>query len=652
LFEQHDRWLEELLEYTNRKEAVTCSSGYMPLTAITQEIATACADSRQHSGQQIASWQSMADDLFDSLGWIGPDLLALVDAPGRAVHQAITIDLLGTGLTGRPRLDDSKRPLVAAAATALAAILDGDDVLVAAWQDLVAACRDIDHVRYPSERIAFLRDTLVGLSEHRRQDRGYFSPISTAVQVLVGKQTSVREAQVLVGDPVDTSTPFDPDAVVNLTDDERTDLAARCILERPPAGKYWVWFRLSPGYFRKDPCVTHGDITFYEAQSLASALTDHDRAREAFDVVPEELLTDEIRDLQRSGKVDDHTGFEYLPGLAYARVSVHHVERHSAVETARMLLDTVLAVIGVHERMWKVLGGHLFFDGSPWNPLGARWGLKEPLPEPVFYQNDHFAADLGDMTADGHVITADTAQRLLPPLRLLSALTDTARADSEAVVMAAVRAIEHSNTWIAPTGGLHWNAFIADYLLDEYTLTAFAKRVVFDVFAAADQYRPDHTPGGVPPAELEVIRQDVIVDGWGTRIDSPKTPAHVAALRRIYVDHWLVRRLAETDDILSSGAALSAAFEEERRRVTARVKRLTRSRNSAIHGGPLSDEACGTIAEFATRLARQALTTTIWAIATDRQADAHATNRRDEYRQRILRLAQGGDLANLFSLTP
>ncbi|HYO01707.1 MAG TPA: hypothetical protein VET27_07380, partial [Mycobacterium sp.] len=61
----------------------------MPLTAITQEIATACADSRQHGGQPIASWQSMADDLFDSLGWIGPDLLALADASGRAVHHAI-----------------------------------------------------------------------------------------------------------------------------------------------------------------------------------------------------------------------------------------------------------------------------------------------------------------------------------------------------------------------------------------------------------------------------------------------------------------------------------------------------------------------------------------------------------------------------------
>ena len=76
-------------------------------------------------------------------------------------------------------------------------------VLVAAWEDLVAACRDIDHRRYPSERIAFLRDTLIGLGEYRKQGRRYFSPISTAVQVLVGNQASVRQAQAMVGDPVD-----------------------------------------------------------------------------------------------------------------------------------------------------------------------------------------------------------------------------------------------------------------------------------------------------------------------------------------------------------------------------------------------------------------------------------------------------------------
>jgi len=644
MFEQHDRWFEELLEYTNRDEAVTCRSGYMPLTAIAQEIAAACADARDHGSLQIASWESMADDLFDSLDWIGPELLALVDTAGRAVYRAITNDLLVPSRTGaRPRLDDTKRPIVAAQTALLAAVLDRDEVLVAAWRDLVAGCRDINHVQHPSGRIAFLRDTLVGLSEYRKQDRRYFSPISTAVQVLIGYQGSVRQAQAMVGDPVDTA-PYNPHAKADLTEAERADLGARCILERPPAGNYVVWFRLSPGYFGKDPCVTHGDITFYEAQALASLLIHQDRAREVFDVVPEELLTDEIRDLQRSRNVDEHTGFEYAPGLVYARVTVHDVERHRAVETARMHLDTVLAVVGVHEHMWKVLGGHLFFDSSPWNPIGARWGLKEPLPEPVFYQNDHFATDLARFTADGHLITAETAQRLKRSLRLSSALTNTPQDDSEAIVMAAVRAIEHCNTWTAPLAGHRWYGFIDEYLTDWYTLRAFAQRLVLDVFAAAHQYQPDHTPGAVPPPELEAIRKDIILDGgWGTRIDSPKTTAHVAALRGIYANHWLARRLAESDDILSSVATRSTAFDGEQRRVDARVKRLTRSRNAAIHGGPLSDAACGTIAEFATTLAQQALNTTIWAIVTGQQVDTYATSQRDEYRQRILNLTQGGD---------
>lgn len=103
---------------------------------------------------------------------------------------------------------------------------------------------------------------------------------------------------------------------------------------------------------------------------------------------------------------------------------------------------------------------------------------------------------------------------------------------------------------------------------------------------------------------------------------------------------------------LSSPAAISTAFDAERRRVDARVKRLTRSRNAAIHGGPLSEAACGTITDCAVTLAQEALNATIWAIVTGQQVDAYATSRRDEHRQRILNLKSGGDLANLFTLTP
>jgi hypothetical protein len=111
-----------------------------------------------------------------------------------------------------------------------------------------------------------------------------------------------------------------------------------------------------------------------------------------------------------------------------------------------------------------------------------------------------------------------------------------------------------------------------------------------------------------------------------------------------------VRRLAETDDIMASGAALHAAFRVEQRRVETRVNRLTRSRNAAIHGGPLSEVACATIANSAVTLACQALNITIGGIMAGRPLNSYAASRRDEFRQRIHDLTLGGDLTNLFRL--
>jgi hypothetical protein len=119
------------------------------------------------------------------------------------------------------------------------------------------------------------------------------------------------------------------------------------------------------------------------------------------------------------------------------RVTVRGVERHLAEENARMYLDTVLAVVGTHDGMWKVLDGTLLLGSehslfSAW----ARWGLKEPLPDPVFYENDHFTTDLRELTNTGQVINAKVAEQLQPALRLFAALMGSSRSDPEAVVNA------------------------------------------------------------------------------------------------------------------------------------------------------------------------------------------------------------------------
>lgn len=647
MFKQHDRWMEELREHVDQKPLVTCTSGHMPLTAIAAEIAEACSDPQPHDGRNKRDWRSLVVDLADARTWTGPELNQLVDGPVRAIEQVISGDLLVNGAG----FDDTKRPVVGAATAALTAILGDDDLLVAAWRDLVAACNNVDHTVYPYERIRYLRDTVIGLSEYRKQGRGFVSPVGSAVDVLFGTESGVRYARAMVGDPIDNG-PYDPNADAGLTDDELADLAERCIVTGPPpAGEYVVWFRISPAFIPAIDCECHGDVTFYDAQVLAGSLTDHERARQ-LDVVPEELLTDEISELQLSDKVNDYRGFQFEAQLVYARVTVRNVERHRAADVARTYLDTVLAVVRVPDGMWRVLGGHLLFAvGAPPAWVPAEWGPKEPPPEPVFYQNDFVTTRLREMTADGYVITAAAAEEMQKVLRLEKGLDSAPRSDPEAIVMAAVRAIEHANTWVTPTPGRNWYDFAVEYFGDGYAVEALANRVVNDVCTAV-QLRPDRSPGAATRTELGVIREDITVHtGYGERIDKLKTPPHISTLKTIYADHPLARQLAETDEFLTDPAVLGTTFDAEKQRVSTRVERLRRTRNAAIHGGVLSETACATIADFAIYLARMALNAAVWAIVTGQPVDAHTTQRRDDYRQQIQRLRQGGDLANLFKLT-
>ena len=129
MFEQRERWLEELRAYTDEKDSVTSTSGRMPWDAIVQEINAACADARTHGRQQIRDWQSMAADLADSLDWIGPELRALVDTRGQAVVGTITTCLLVTNPTGRTTLDDTIRPAVGTQASILVSALNSDALL-------------------------------------------------------------------------------------------------------------------------------------------------------------------------------------------------------------------------------------------------------------------------------------------------------------------------------------------------------------------------------------------------------------------------------------------------------------------------------------------------------------------------------------------
>ena len=208
--------------------------------------------------------------------------------------------------------------------------------------------------------------------------------------------------------------------------------------------------------------------------------------------------------------------------------------------------------------------------------------------------------------------------------------------------MAAVRAIEHCNTWTTK-GRKQWTEFITLYLLDEYTRISFLKRVSQHTFEAIVRTVPDRAPDASPLPELQAIKDDVSEGMWGALFNLEIAIRHIAALKTIYAGHPLARPLSELDDTLRSRDSIGRAIDTERERVRARVARLTRSRNAAIHGGPLSEAACDSIADFAIDLADQALNCATRAIVDGKSITDHMKANREDNERRIRDLRRTGD---------
>lgn len=649
MYEQHERWLEELRAQVRRDEAVVGHSGRMTLAAIAAEIVNAAADERKQTRIHIPNWESMARDIQDTLNYLGPESAALASDPSKALIDAINglfVEVKGLDAKTQRIIDNERRPRVTSRSAELFDLIDDDRMLVAVWRDLIAACRSVDHSAYSHDRVAFLRDNVIALQGHRRQDPGHWGLITTAVEVLFDYGFSVRRAQVRVGDPPFDFDPRQQGQPTGLTLDQRLDLAERWIVSRPVAGDVVVWFRIENAYFVGANCAVHGNIAFYSAQNLASGILDHQFARQHYAVVPEELLTEGVLRAQSDpSQINEYCGFEHTPGLVYARVACSEVESHRAAAEALHQLECLLYVLSPPDDMWTILKGHLVFDGS-WNTLD--WGPKRDAKPWTYFGNDTVTRNLRNLNATGLQVTRDVAQRLKAVRELADAIHDLPRTEPEAIVMAAVRAIEHCNTWTT-RGRKPWGEFVASYLLDEFTRTSFLRRALEHTGQAILGNRPDRSPTAPAVPQLDAVI-DAVTDGMlGTQFNLEIALQHTRALRTIYVNHHLARPLAELDDILQSGDSIGRSIDEEAERVTARVARLMRSRNAAIHGGPQSTAACDSIADFARDLADQALAAVSEAILRCEPIPDFMRARRDENRLRLRAIRRSGDRGELLA---
>ncbi|MGH3560564.1 MAG: hypothetical protein ACRDTN_01830, partial [Mycobacterium sp.] len=156
-------------------------------------------------------------------------------------------------------------------------------------------------------------------------------------------------------------------------------------------------------------------------------------------------------------------------------------------------------------------------------------------------------------------------------------------------------------------------------------------------------------PGAPAQKELFEIRSRLHQFRWPHEVFHVRGAAdEVSALHRIYADHWLARGLGELETTLTTAAGMYARLEEQGRRFDRHLKRLKRLRNSAIHGGTVSDAGCASVATFAFNLGHQCLNEVMRALLTGRDIPSHMADYRADRISRFERIRTDGDIDALF----
>ncbi|OBH19936.1 hypothetical protein [Mycolicibacter sinensis] len=644
LVRQHEREVEELDVELGFREVITSSGAVMTLPAATADLTDWVADRRKFLPVQYDDWMQVIADFHDSLATTGPKLTSVVAATTAHV-EALLRDLFKSDIAADGSctytIDAAKRADIRAHLEQLATELSTEAAIVAAWRDLVTS---VERLNRTVDEVSFRRDTLFAVAQSRNLDVvGSFGLFASLREVLTDNADAVqRELDGEAG--VDHIPVFPPTwEPTGIPVWRRLQLCERILTREPYRGDCIVWLRLAPTSLPQHE-VTHGQVTFYNASCL-SGCVGHPEFADNFQTPPTELLSPvspEHAPILRDGEVE----WENDWNMTYARVVLPEIEVHTAERKARVLVEALKSVNHATKDTWQLLNGSiLFVDGERRSRFS--WGPKHDIPDRYYPENDWMGRDVERMSRFDRPLDVGSMQDLQQALELSTALKAAADEGPQAIVMTAVRALEHANVWT--TGGVkNWADFVSSYLKKDQARIRLVEFISYFTRAAIDNV-PDRRPGAPAQNELFEIRSRLERFRWPHQVFHARGAAdEVSALHRIYAGHWLARGLGELETTLATPAGMYARLEEQGRRFDRQLKRLKRLRNSAIHGGPVSDAACESVATFAFNLGHQCLNEVMRALLTGRDIPSHMADYRADRIERFERIRTAGDVDALF----
>lgn len=644
---QHESFVEELSVQLQFKEPITSSGAIMTLPAATADLKDWIADRRKFLTVQYDDWMQVIGDFRDSVSTTGPRLSASV-APSTTRIDALLKGLFFTTTaadgTQTQNIDGGKRGDLLLQLGLLESELATEAAILAAWRDLVRSSQTPNRT---VEEISFRRDTLFAIAQRRNLDVvGSFGTFNTVNSVLTDLADAVQE-ELDRAAGVEHRREFPPSWEPSGQPPWRRLQLCEQVLTRPPyRGDCIVWLRLKPTFIR-DPDVTHGQVTFYNASYLSGFVRHPEEADKFFKVVPTEVL--KPPPLEHAPILaEDEVEWEDEWHMAYARVVLPGIEVHTAEAKAIALVEALKAVNHPERDTWKLLRGSLLYVDGQRKSLFS-WGPKEYVPEPYYPQNDRLSRDIGRMSQSNQMLDAQSIHDLQDAIGMSTALKAASDESHQAVVMASVRAIEHVNVWT--TGGVkNWADYASDYFKKAQARVRVAEFIGHFTQAAVDHV-PDRRPEAprAPQQALFEIRQRLKRFVGAHEYFNVRAAAdEVAALRGIYTDHFLARGLGEVETTLATPAGMFARLDEQCRRFDRQLARLKRLRNSAIHGGPISEAACQSVGVFAFNLGHQCLNEAMRALLTGVEIPSHMEDYRSDHISRFERAKTSGDIDALF----
>ncbi|SCY75974.1 hypothetical protein SAMN02799641_02868 [Rhodococcus erythropolis] len=489
---------------------------------------------------------------------------------------------------------------------------------------------------------------MFAILEDRYIETGWTSPIGDLVEIANANHQIIYSSRQKLGDDVEEVQSFEDMAKPQLDEEGRMNLCDRIVGSEPDRRDVVIWLRIKDAHLPSEDSVAYGPITLYEGKGLAYMVTDPTALATAYSITPVELLDDEVQKFRAEQEADEYFGFPYEPLVVYARISLVDIPVHRAEKEARSLLKAVLDLTYPDENQWNIMGGHLQFASGTFFYRNLEWGRREPIKSKLFIENDHTFAKLKNMTDSPKTINQQSIEDAQPILKLINAVLKTKDDDLESVIMASVRSVEHVKSWVVGEGP-SWSSFINNYLMGATLKLRLRHTIGQYLYVAAA-----NPPGHYPPDRK-------VVESWRKIIDEVRSSDrsynivkihdHVDELIKIQAETVFARPLRDLQLILKDTAALKSQLEYDRTRVGALAQRLRRSRNAAVHGGVLSQDACESMANFAFDLALQALNVSMKSIFEGVDKKSLFDSYRDESTNLLDSFSDTLDLSVLFEDT-